>query len=104
MPRFVYQRDSQADDETSAPSACGICGTALYCKTLLDSYVLNPVIRNEYGNAAKVRIELTVGENDSDIAAGQTMTYAICPKCFEHKLRPWLEIQGAKANVKLWTS
>lgn len=86
------------------PISCGLCGVVLYTPAPFGKPVLNPNIRKAYGSAAHVQVSLTAGENDTDINAGETYSYDICPQCFEEKLKPWLEGQGALMNVKQWTS
>lgn len=83
---------------------CCLCGTAIYQPTPYGEPTLNPAIRQAYGSAARVQVSLIIGEDDSDIHAGETYSYDICPKCFEDKLKSWLAEQGAKEKVELWSS
>ena len=83
---------------------CSLCGTRIYQPTPYGNPVLNNAIRRAYGSAAKVEVSLSAGEQNSDWGAGETTAYTLCPDCFEHKLMPWLEAQGAIPEVTSWVT
>lgn len=64
--------------------------------------MLNPKFRERFGTAFDVRVELCAGEENLDGGAGETTRFDLCPECFEERLRPWLEQQGAVARVEAW--
>ena len=64
--------------------------------------ILNPRFRERFGTALDVRVELCSGEENLDGGAGETKGFDLCPECFEERLSPWLEQQGAIARVKSW--
>lgn len=94
---------SSDNEMREASVVCDLCGIHLYQATFYGKTTLNPVIQNEYGNAACVQVTLTAGERGWDWGAGETTRFDLCPKCFEEKLAPWLELHGAMPKRKGWS-
>ncbi len=81
---------------------CDLCGSEIMQYHKNGSVILNPAFRKVYGTALDVQIKLRAGEKGLDGGVGETTSFDLCPTCFETKLRPWLEQQGAVAKVEPW--
>ena len=83
---------------------CGLCNKEI--KYFHDNgvVVLNPIIKERYGGAADVQVQLKAGEHNLNGGVGETISFDICPRCFEERLQRWLEQQGAEAKVEPWSS
>lgn len=81
---------------------CDLCSATI--KYLYNNGVtrLNPQIVEHFGDATDVVIELKAGERYIDGGVGEITYFELCPGCFEDRLRPWLEQQGAEAKVESW--
>ena len=63
---------------------------------------LEPGLVEVYGNAFAVTIEMKAGDHNLDGGSGETTSFDLCPRCFESRLQPWLESQGAEALIEDW--
>jgi len=53
-------------------------------------------------NALEINVNMTTGINYPDGGLGNFIEWDICPKCFEDKLVPWFESQGAPGTATKW--
>lgn len=81
---------------------CDLCSREIKQIGRTGVIILNPEIRAQYGNALEVQVSLRAGEENLDGGAGETTSFDLCPKCFEERLQPWLEQQGALPKVEPW--
>jgi hypothetical protein len=60
------------------------------------------VWQSEYYDATEVQVcvRLRTGEVFPEDSNAKEVHFDICPSCFQSKLVPWLESQGAKANKR----
>lgn len=83
---------------------CDLCNKQIKQFRPDGTVMLNPIMRERYGNAVEVQVQLKAGELNLDGGVGETTSFDICPRCFEEGLQPWLEAQGAEAKVEAWGS
>lgn len=50
----------------------------------------------------EIKVEHKLGVCYPETSNGQTLSFDICEKCFNQKLIPWLESQGAKPTIEEW--
>jgi hypothetical protein len=81
---------------------CDLCGFKIKQLRKDGSAILNPIMRERFGDAVEVSVSMKAGEHNLDGGIGQTISFDICPGCFEEQLQPWLEQQGAEPKVESW--
>lgn len=59
-------------------------------------------IPNGCGNVNETRVSHRTGYSYPEGGHGDLVAFDICGDCFETKLRPWLESQGAVAMISEW--
>lgn len=75
-------------------TCCDICGA----KSKRDDWT------TEIYDVAEVEIRLREGDNYPEGGSGTRIDVDMCPDCFREKLIPWLKSQGAKIEVKEWST
>ena len=50
----------------------------------------------------EVTVQYKTGNSYPEGGSGETLSVDLCPRCFEERLIPWLESQGAKPETIEW--
>lgn len=67
---------------------CDICG--------------NEIVHEPF-NAEQTTVEHVVGKSYPEGGSGSKISFDICGKCFETKIVPWMQSQGAAAEWREWS-
>ena len=54
-------------------------------------------------SAEEVTVEHKTGHSYPEGGSGETVLVDICPKCFDERLVPWLQSQGAEPRKEEWS-
>jgi hypothetical protein len=84
-------------DERTASITCDLCGKVF--ERAEDAHDGIDWSGN-YGETQKTCVEISKGYGCSDGGSEKVRAYHVCPKCFEAKLEPWLQSQGAKPTER----
>lgn len=74
--------------EVVVKTTCDLCGCDMATAT--------------YYSAEQTEVRHKSGHAYPESGWGEEVTFDICGKCFETKLRPWFESQGAVPTVEEW--
>lgn len=49
-----------------------------------------------------IDISMRTGDEYPSGGSGDVISFDVCPDCFENKLIPWMQAQGAEPTIKEW--
>jgi hypothetical protein len=60
------------------------------------------VIRKKMYSAEEVKVNHRIGNSYPEGGSGTDTSFDICGKCFDERLVPWLQSQGANPRIEDW--